>query len=172
MSKSKAVTLSIWIWLIGGVIIGGVVLLGAFYNLGLLGQQTATNQITTDFKELTERKIDLICDRSKGSRQSMRVNLRGVRGIYSSDTISDPPDDVPQRIAQSDRFKGKYVCLKFKNQEPTCYESSCQVKTTYMGEPMPGSDMYRLGEGGGWTFDIKIEKTDSNEVTVEGQHVP
>lgn len=172
MTSRKGVTLGIWIWLIGGVVLGGIVLLGAFYNLGLLGQQTATNQITTDFKHLTERKIDLVCERSEGSTQSMQINLRDVRGIYSSDSRSNPPDDIPQRISESDSSKGKYICLKFKNQEPSCYESSCQIKTTYMGEPIPGTDMYRLGEGGGWTFDVTVEKTDTNEVTVDGDHVP
>lgn len=168
---SKGVTLSIWIWVIGGMIIGGIILLGSYYSLGSIGKQVMTQNVVDDFKQLNDNDISYICDRSTGSFITTEMTLNNVRGIYAADTPRKAGDDIPEKISDREKSSGKYMCMQIENQEPRCIEHSCNIETTYIGKPLPGTDMYQLGDGS-WTFRLKVEKSQNNKVSINATHIP
>lgn len=171
MGRSKGVTLSIWIWVIGGMIIGGIILLGSYYSLGSIGNQVMTQNVVDDFNDLNENDISFICDRSKGSFTTTEMTLNNVRGIYAADIPREASDDIPEKISNGEKSTGEYLCMQVENQEPRCLEHSCNIKATYIGKPLPGTDMYQLGDGS-WTFRLKVEKSQNNEVSINATHLP
>lgn len=158
--------------MMGGIILGGLILVASFYNLGVVGEQAHLQQTQSNFEELATNDIPFVCSRSTGTKRVREFNLINVRGIYASEGVSDSPVEIPQRIAESESFTGDTICLQFENQEPICFEQECGVDVTYIGEPIPGSDMYRLGENGGWNFEVTVEKVDDDIVEVDAVHVP
>lgn len=171
MRDSKGVTLSIWIWIIGGMIIGGIILLGSYYTLGSIGKQVTTQNVVDDFNQLNENDISFVCDRSTGSFTTTEMTLNNVKGIYAADSPRKANDDIPEKISNREKSTGDYMCMQIDNQEPRCIEHSCNLEATYIGKPLPGTDMYQLGDGS-WKYRLKIEKTQNNKVSINATHIP
>ncbi|MDY6778076.1 MAG: hypothetical protein SVU32_05380 [Candidatus Nanohaloarchaea archaeon] len=168
----KGISVSIWIWIIGGLIAAMLTVTAAYFNLAQVGSQVSRQNVVDDFNTLN-KDIGFICQQAAGSRTSKTLALKGVRAIYAADNRGKPPDDVPQLISNSRTEKGDYLCLTFTNSHYGCTEHQCPVNMTYIGRPLPGTDMYALGSGDGrFEFKLTIRKNASGSVVVTAAHRP
>lgn len=166
------ITVSIWIWIIGGLMIGALTMSAAYFNLIQIGQQNARHQAVDQYESLNS-EIDFYCRQATGARTTETVSLRNVRAIFTSNTRGEAPVEAPNYIAQQQTAKGEYVCMSFDDGHYNCIQHSCSVNMTYVGTPLPGSDMYSLGsDDGQFTFDLTIRKDAVGEVRVEAEHIP
>ncbi len=168
----KAATVSIWIWIIGGLVIGILTFTAAYYNLSEIGNQAYRQNVVTEFNNLNE-DIGFICSQATGAQTSRKIKLRDVRAIFASDTKGEPPATVPVNISNQNISTGQNVCLTFVNDHYACEQQQCQVAMTFIGRPFPGSDMFKLGSGDrSFEFDLTLRKNASGWVEVEATHIP
>lgn len=166
-------SVSIWIWIIGGLVIGILTFTVAYNQLGNLWTQSIRQDVVSDFETLNN-DISFICSQSTGSRTSTTVELHDVMAVFSNSSRGEAPLDSMEKINDGETEKGEYVCLTFLDQQHYgCRQHSCEVNMTYIGEPLPDSTMYRVGQSSpGFKFELDIEKTGESEVLVEATHLP
>lgn len=171
MSRMKG-TVAIWIWIIGGLIVGIMTLLAAYTNLSQVGTQTARQNVVSSFNDINS-DIDFLCSQAPGARKTKDVSLRDVRAIYASEDKSEPTSEAPDLISEGETAQGQYTCLTFVSGHYGCVEHSCPVEMTWIGRPLPGSDMHTLGsEDGLFDFKLRMRKTSEDKVVVEAEHLP
>lgn len=169
---SRGITVSIWIWIIGGLMIGALTMSAAYFNLIQIGQQSGRQQAVDQFESLNS-EIDFYCRQATGARTTDRVSLRKVRAIFASATRGEAAAEAPQYVAQQQTNTGEYVCMSFEDSHYDCIQHSCSINMTYVGTPLPGSDMHTLGsDDGQFTFDLTIRKVGTGDVRVEAEHIP
>jgi hypothetical protein len=170
----KGMSTSIWIWIIGGLMIAMITFIFTFQSMVSVGETSRRNNVVDQFNNV-KNTVDLYCSKGRGSMTTQTVSLTGVRGIYASNNRGNPTPEIPKNISESDYKSGKYLCLKFEGDENhfACRETSCRVNMTYIGTPIKGSDMYILGnEEPGFNFDLEIKKKADGTVDVEASHKP
>ena len=168
----KGMSVSIWIWIIGGLVVAIMTFTAAYYNLSQIGEQAFRQNIVDQYEGLNS-DIEFICRQATGSSTQRKVKLRKVRAIFASSNRGEPPGDVPQKITDKETNTGNFVCLTFDNAHYGCVEHDCMVEMTYIGMPSPASDMYKLGSAdGNFEFELSVEKTDFNTVEVSARHIP
>ena len=168
----KGMSVSIWIWIIGGLVVAIMTFTAAYYNLSQIGEQAFRQNIVDEYEGING-DINFICKQATGSSTQRTVELRKVRAIFSSSSRGEPPGDVPEKIENGDTNSGNFVCLTFDNAHYGCVEHDCMVEMTYIGMPAPASDMYKLGSADGkFEFELTVEKTDFNTVRVTATHIP
>lgn len=168
----KGMSVSIWIWIIGGLVVAIMTFTAAYYNLNQIGEQAFRQNVVDQYNEIN-KEISFICQQAQGSSSEGEVELREVRAIFASNQKGEPPSDVPTLIDTGKSKKGNYVCLTFDNAHYDCVEHECNVEMDYIGTPAPGSEMYKLGSSDGkFEFELTYEKQDFDTVRVEAKHVP
>jgi hypothetical protein len=169
----RGMSTSIWIWIIGGLVVAMLTFTLTFQSLVSVGETSNRNEIVDQFENV-RNTARLYCMKGQGSMTTQKVSLSGVRAIYAADSRENPGPRAPNYISESETEKGDYMCLKFEDSEEpyTCYEMRCPVNITYMGTPLKGTDMYVLGgEGGSYQFDLTLRKK-SNAVRIKAEHRP
>ncbi|MDY6789368.1 MAG: hypothetical protein SVV03_05415 [Candidatus Nanohaloarchaea archaeon] len=172
VERRKGGTVSMWIWIIGGLAAAILTFAAAYTNITQVGLQTSKQNVIDQFNSMNQ-DIDSLCLQAAGARKSMTAKLRNVRAIYASNRKSEPDSKAPKLIADSQRAVGNYTCLTFINGHYGCVETECKVNMTWIGRPLPGSDMYSLGAGDG-TFDFRLDmaKTTEESVVIKAEHLP
>jgi len=173
MLKEKGLSTSIWIWIIGGLVVAMLTFTMTFQSLVSVGETSSRNEVVDDFNTL-RNTADLYCSRGQGSMTTQQISFSDVRAIYTADSKKNPPPETPNYISNSKTEKGDYLCLKFEDtSDPyACHEMKCSINTTYMGTPLKGTDMYILGsEDGSFSFNVQIEKK-AGEVRIDAKHRP
>lgn len=153
----KGDSLSIWIWMIGGIITASLLLLIAQSSLLQLGQQTSRQNVVQDFKGLNQ-DIKSVCRQAPGAERNRELKLPEVQAIFSTENKSEAPTESPILVANGNTSLGEFVCMSFKDSHQGCVEHSCAINMTYMGVPLEGSDSYIIGEESEFTYDIKVSK--------------
>lgn len=168
----KGISLSIWIWIIGGLMIAALTFALAFPSVMQVGEQTVRNRAIDQFRSLNN-DVDYICQRGVGTRKTRTIKLYDVKAIYASQNKREPDSKVPQYIADQKTSKGNYLCLSFPESHWGCQQHSCEVNATYTGKPLEGTEMYSLGEqSGNFRFRITMEKTDAGQVRLKADYRP
>lgn len=173
MLNSKGLSTSIWIWIIGGLVVAMLTFTMTFQSLVSVGETSGRNDVVDRFENV-RNTADLYCSRGEGSMTTEKISFSGVRGIYASESKSNPPPEIPNYVSEQETARGDYLCLKFEGtSDPyACYEMECSVNVTYIGTPLEGTDMYVLGsEDGSFQFDLEIRKK-ATEVRMDAQHRP
>ncbi len=172
-TELKGITVSIWIWITGGLLLAGITLAMAYINLSTTACQVSRQNAVDQFNGLNS-DIEFACRQAPGTRTTRTVSLGcGVRAIFAADSRGEPPDRVPALITDAAFATGKQVCLTFGNSHYGCQEHACTVNMTYIGTPAPGSDMYTLGrQDGAFDFDLTVRKDADGTVSVQAEHVP
>ena len=170
---SRGLSTSIWLWIIGGLVVAMLTFTMTFQSLVSVGETSSRNEIVDSFENI-KNTADLYCSRGEGSMTTKEISFSGVRAIYASDSKENPPPETPNYVSNSESEKGQYMCLKFEGtSDPyACYEMECSLNMTYIGKPLEGTDMYILGnEDGSFNFDLEIRKK-ATEVFIDAQHRP
>lgn len=169
----RGMTLSAWIWIVGGLVVASLLLLVTFQTLVTSSEAASRQKIVGEFNSLTN-DVKYVCSQGPGTLRTHSISLSGVRAVYAASSKTDPSDRAPFLIAEQRTSAGDYLCLKFSS-PPTrrCKKISCQVNATYMGRPIEGSDMYILGsEDDEFSFETELEKKSSGAVRLSADHVP
>lgn len=168
----KGGTVAMWVWIIGGIAAGVLTFTVAYANLSQVGIQTSRQSVVEQFNSI-KGKADLLCLQSPGARKSAEVSLRDVRAIYAASNNSLPGSKAPKYISEGRVSTGDSLCLSFVDSHYDCKEVRCPVNMTWIGRPLPGSDMYELGKGDGqFQFDLQMRKTGAGRVLIEARHIP
>ena len=169
----KGLSVGIWIWIIGGVLIAGFLFVMVFYNLALVGSQKSREFMVDQFETKIVKGADYICSLGIGSVKPTKIKLKGVQAIYAAKKPENVNPKAPLYIVQGNRSYGNYLCISFSNTDFICEKLACKVNITYMGTPMKGTDMYNMGITDGYfDFDVSIEKKEHGKVLITGTHIP
>jgi len=172
LNMRRGLSVSLWIWIIGGFVVATITLTLAMSNVGNIFQLGQRTQVVDSYYSMTQ-DIKFQCEQAKGARKSgLRLSLKDVRALYASDNRSGPPERAPQLVSEEATSEGNYVCMKMIDGKLRCEKMQCEVNMTYMGRPLQGTDMYRLGAGdGSFSFDYSIVK-ERDKVSIRAKHVP
>lgn len=168
----KGGSVSIWIWIIGGLVVGVVTFTVAFTQLGHLWDQSMRQDIVTNYENLND-EVQMACGYSVGTKTEFTIDLIDVRAIFASDTRGEASHYAPNNVTQGDTGEGEYLCLTFYDDHYRCENHYCDVNMTYIGDPLEDSQMYNMGiQDGKFTYELEIEKTDNRLVEVRAEHIP
>ncbi|MFB6174648.1 MAG: hypothetical protein ABEJ87_01585 [Candidatus Nanohalobium sp.] len=173
LGNSKGLSTSVWIWIVGGLVVALLTFTVTFQSLVNVGNTSARNNVVDQFGDI-RNTARLYCMRGEGSLTTKTVSLSGVRAVYAADSKGNPDPRVPNYISEGQTNTGKYMCLKFENSANpyNCVKMRCQVNMTYIGKPLKGSDMYILGrKDGSFEFKLTIKKLE-NQLRINASHVP
>jgi hypothetical protein len=167
----KGATLSIWVWMIGGIVTAGLLILITQTSLVQLGEQTNRQAITQDFRGLNN-DISNACRQSYGYQSTTELGLQGVEAVFAAENRSEAPVESQILIANEETSTGKQVCLTFEDSHFGCMEHTCNVNMTYMGMPQEGSDKYILGEESNFQYEATVSKQENGDIRVEADVIP
>lgn len=171
MPELKGVSLSIWIWMIGGVITASMLILITQTSLVQLGQQTSRQAVIQDFRGLNQ-DISGICRQARDSQKYSEIKLPEVKAIFASNNKKKAPTESKVYVTNNTISEGKNVCLTFKDEHYGCKRHSCNIKMNYMGEPLENSEKSVIAEETGNNYRIKTTKEAGGVVRVEGNITP
>ncbi len=172
MKEKKGIAVSAWIWIVGGILIAIITTLIVYTAIANLREERAVRHSENEFVKINE-DISWACRNPIGNRKIIETKLNYVNGIYAAETRGEPDSQIPQYISDQETAKGEYICLDFGEYHYGCVEHSCEINMTYIGTPLPGTEMYVLGNSDqSFDFELTIEKTGTNQVTVEARHQP
>ena len=171
--NSKGITVSMWIWIIAGVVIGVSVFTIAYFNIWQLSAQSHNQEVRDSFLTLRDEIQHACLNAPEYKKPDIPMNMYKARAVYVKEKIGPPDPKVPKLIANRSQSEGRHICLSFSEGEYECSELSCTTKMTYIGKPLKGSDMYELGiEDGNFEFEVTVEKVADSTVEVSAKHVP
>ena len=177
MSKSKGVTLSSWIWMLGGVIIASMIIV--FGVTMMIKFQDRNQKIFSieAYNNLVDRAT-LVCSQSTGNVDYYRISVpEVVRAIYPANFANDlPPDKVAEDIEELKRARGRYICMQFFDETTArCRDIfNCNITMTYIGTPATKDDLgtfiARLqGKYAEHSYEIILNKTATKHVDMKAR---
>jgi len=167
----KGMSVAMWIWIIGGVLIAGLLFVMVVNNMGFFTSQKSREAMLDQFRLNIVNKADLICASSIGSVNPSSVELKNVQAIYAAEKPRNVDPKAPLYITQKNYSIGKYLCMSFDNEG--CKEMTCEINMTYIGTPLKTSDMYKIGiSDGSFEFDLSIQKNEHSKVLISATHRP
>lgn len=164
MSKGEV---SLWIWIVGGLIIGASVIIFATTMATGFFKSYQENTMRERFLNLANR-AESICSGGEGNLDYFEFPLSEVvRTVYpAKNRFERPPDKVSELISDKEQGTGTFICISFfEKQEPSCKEVSCPVVMDYIGTPSLKEDLFSLlakirGEYPVYTYNLDIEKVE------------
>lgn len=173
MNSKKGITISMWVWIIAGVLIGVTVFTVAYFNIWQLTGQAHKQEVKDTFLTLRS-EIERACMNAEGYKKpNMMFNLYMTRAIYLSEGIRPPDPKVSKLISQGNLSSGDYICLSYRENDYECSQLPCEANMTYIGRPLKGSDMYELGVSDeNFEFEVTVEKVEMGKVNVSARHIP
>ena len=91
----KGMSTSIWIWIIGGLMIAMITFIFTFQSMVSVGETSRRNNVVDQFNNV-KNTVDLYCSKGRGSMTTQTVSLTGVRGIYASNNRGNPTPEIPK----------------------------------------------------------------------------
>lgn len=172
MKFLKGITVAIWIWIIGGLVLAFFGFLIVYNMIMSHSSENVRRDMLNQYNELYGG-IELTCFSAVGHRESVYLRLKGVKAIYASNINENVDPKAPYYIANGNISSGKYICISFDDEDFRCKRVPCLVNMTYMGTPMKESRMYKIGiVDGFFDFKVTVEKPKHNFVNVTAIHVP
>ncbi len=174
---AKGVTLSSWIWIIGGIMITSIIII--FGVTMLVKFQERTQKIfSIEAYDSMVNRATLVCSQSTGNVDYYQVSMpEVVRAVYPAKLINElPPDKVAQNISNLDKSKGRYVCMQFFDETTVrCSDIlNCDVTMTYIGTPSKKDTLADIlakiqGRFTVYNYLLIINKTDTKHVDITAQ---
>jgi len=158
---------SMWIWVVGGLIIGASVILFATTMATGFFKSYQENAMREKYLTLAAR-IDAVCAGGEGNMDYFNVALSDVvRAIYPAKNLFErPPDKVSEMISDREAGSGSFLCLSyFGKNEPSCKAVKCPLEMDYIGTPSMRDDLFTLlakirGEYPIYTYSMVLEKAE------------
>mgnify|MGYP001585630934 CR=1 FL=1 len=175
--KMKGVSVSSWIWVIGGVIIASIIIV---FGVTMLAKFQERNQkiFSIESYENMVNRVTLVCSQSIGNVDYYRVRMPDVvRAVYPAKFVNDlPPDKVAEDIAQLRRAQGRYICMQFFDETTArCKDIlNCEIDMTYIGTPSKKDSLADIlarlqGQYSVHNYLVIINKTDTKHVDILAQ---
>lgn len=177
MNKRSGITMSVWVWIILGILMAAFVFASAQQNIMMLITQLNNQQVVEKYNMIC-RTADEICAMPKGSKETKQISLnKDVYAIYISEKGGPPVDSAPHYIENQNTTSGYYLCYQFQVEHDydkyTCKKTGCNVTMTYMGAPPRGSKLERIARLSGDSFNYKLSiiKTAKDNVLIDAEPV-
>ncbi len=177
MNKSKGISMSIWVWIIIGIMMAAFVFASAQQNIMMLIVQLNNQQVVEKYNMIYNTANE-ICSMPKGSRYGKEISVnRDVYAIYVSENDGPPHDSAPHYIENLNATSGYYLCYQFQVEHDfdtfNCKKTACNVTMTYIGTPRTGSKLDRIARlsGGVFNYKVSIAKTGKDNVLIEAKPV-
>jgi hypothetical protein len=108
-------SVEVWMWMIAGLILGGLVMVGSYELLSYYTYHTEVNQAQSEFTKLTTT-IDRVC----------------LSGIGTSDVNEYVyPYSVANITVENETGYNKEICISMKKDIPYCYKiRTCMVNVS------------------------------------------
>ncbi len=177
ISKRSGISMSIWVWVIIGIMMAAFVFASAQQNIMMLIVQLNNQQVVEKFNMIYNTANE-ICSMPKGSRYGKEISVnRDVYAIYVSENDGPPHDSAPYYIENLNATSGYYMCYQFQVEHDFdtfhCKKTACNVTMTYIGTPRRGSKLERIARlsGGVFNYKVSIAKTGKDNVLIEAKPV-
>ncbi len=177
MNKRSGITMSVWVWIILGIVMAAFVFASAQQNIMMLIIQLNNQQVVEKYN-MIHLTTNELCAMPKGSKETKSVSIsKDVYAIYVSEKDGPPVDSAPHYIENQNTTSGYYLCYQFSVEHDydkyTCKKTGCNVTMTYMGTPPKGSKLERIARLSGDSFNYKLSiiKTGRDNVLVDARPV-
>ena len=172
MINSKGVTLSSWIWMLGGVIIASIIIVIGVTMMVKFQERSQKIFSIEAYNNLVDRAT-IVCSQSTGNLDYHKISLPDVvRAVYPASFVNDlPPDKVAKNIEDLDKANGRYICMQFFDETASMCNDifNCNITMTYIGTPATKNDLATLiaklqGRYPTHNYMLVINKTGTNHV--------
>jgi len=158
---------SMWIWVVGGLIIGASVILFATTMAVGFFKSYQENAMRERYLMLASR-IEAVCSGGEGNMDYFSIAVSDVvRAVYPArNQFERPPEKVSEMISDRETGSGDFLCLSyFEKNEPSCKKLKCQIEMEYFGTPSMREDLFTLlakirGDYPIYTYSLIIEKAE------------
>ncbi len=166
-----------WIWVMGGIVIGVIVMMFAASIASDSWKEQQKRDMVASYNRLAD-KVESVCGSGLGAYETVEVRLTGaVRAIYPAKSLSEkPPDKVAKFISENKMQEGTHICMQlYERPDVWCKKLGCPINMTYIGTPSLREDIFTVlarlkGDTGPlYDFFIQIEKKANDVVEVKGR---
>ena len=126
-------TLSMWVWIVGGVIAGFLIFVIAYTQLiGTAGKITEQRTLE-QYTELKNKINDLCWSYSESENEYRIIMNENVEGIYLTNNTDREEKNLQEKILSKNISSGDILCIKIKNQRIRCSELDCDAQMPFIG---------------------------------------
>ncbi len=135
MTKGVTGSVSIWMWIVGGVIAGLILFTIAYSQLTQTTQSMVKQRSLEQYEELFNQINGLCWSFSENVREYSLILDESVRGIYltSDKYIEINNSQFIEYISDENISSGYYLCIKVEGKRTNCKKLDCTAKMPYLG---------------------------------------
>lgn len=162
--KSSA---SMWIWIIGGILVGTIVFTVAYSQLMATSMKISEQRVLEQYGELGNR-IDDLCWSFVGNKRSYTIVLNmETQLVYLSKSEGWAPSNITELVRENDKSEGDKLCVLLKGSRPRCNDLECNATMTYIGSLPPKESLLAMvkqmaGSKPKYEYKLQLSKEDRN----------
>lgn len=166
MAKKQAdLSLSLWFFIIAGIVIGSALLVVAFKWFSGFQDLHAKTQAQTEFDKIAD-SISSLCNNNVGSKDTIILTINDfVTAVYASDSKDEqgyPQSETCREDINKNECTslGQYLCLKIKGEDITCKKLNCPVNMNNFGAQEKGfsSVLKKIKKKTSYDIQLTIER--------------
>ena len=165
MSVSK------WVWIIGGVVAGLIIFSIAYQQIVQINLSTAEQKSLEGYSG-TKSIIDNLCWSFPGNKRKYTLNLgETVEGIYITASRYEEyeSEELLNKILTKEESTGNFLCIKIKDKRLRCEELQCNATMPFLGAVPEEYSLIAflsklMGKGPVFVYDLNFER---KEIEVE-----
>jgi hypothetical protein len=128
-------SVSQWVWIIGGVIAGLIIFSIAYQQIVLINLATIQQKSSEGYSEV-KSIIDNLCWDFAGNKREYTLSIDDtVDGIYaaSNQYVEYVSEDLLNKKLIKQESTGKFLCIQIKNKRLNCQELQCNATMPFLG---------------------------------------
>ena len=161
-------SVSNWVWVVGGVITGLIVFSVAYQQIVQINL-TRTEQTSLEAYSETKSTIDNLCWSFAGNKRKYTVNLgETVEGMYVASSLYEEygREDLINKILTKKESTGNFLCIKIKDKRLKCQELPCNTTMPFLGSIPEEFSLIALlnklmGKGLLFVYYLNFERTET-----------
>jgi len=135
-------SISIWIWIIGGVLAALLVFSMAYMYLVSISNQAVEQRFLEQYANL-RAEINDLCWGFSGTYRDYRIELpEHVEVMYLTNDTETIVIDIDQKVRDKEMSIGSNLCMKFEERTMRCLVLDCEASMPYLGTPDPDESLF------------------------------
>ena len=130
---------SIWVWIIGGVIVGLLVFTMAYSHLTQTSKAMMERRSLEQYQELANQINELCWSFSQNKREYSIVLDDSVKGIYVAEDKYEEINETEhiEMIVNETESLGDYLCIEIEGKRKDCIKLDCKTQMPHLGAVPP-----------------------------------
>ncbi|MFB6075645.1 MAG: hypothetical protein ABEK17_00735 [Candidatus Aenigmatarchaeota archaeon] len=163
---------SMWIWIIGGILVGTIVFTIAYSQLMATSTKISEQRVLEQYGQLGN-KINNLCWSFVDNERDYRIVInRDTELVYLSDDEDFIPKNTTDLIQTSSNSTGQKLCVLLKNSRPRCMNLECEARMPYIGSIPPEESLLAMvnrmmGSKVKYEYNLQLKKGKDGKVNVK-----